>query len=519
MLLVYLVGMTGRATATPVRVLLAGVAVGAVMDGIGYAVRLRNPRAFDNMRFWDAGALDGRSLEVAGAIAPFIAVGAVLCLVVGRSLNVTALGDDLAKSMGGNVARTQALSLVAVTLLAGAATAGAGPIGFVGLMVPHAVRRFTGPDWRWMLALRHHRRARPAAGRRHRRTGHHPACRTTGRHRHRVPRCAGSDLADPQARSGPHMTIIDNDRARVEFGRRQCIVRVGAVSARASWRAIIVVATLLVGAAGIAVLAIGLGKYTVAPGDVIGVLLGTNTSFDRVVVLEWRMPRMLMALLIGAALGVSGAIFQALTRNALGSPDIIGVTSGAYTGALVVIAGTGGGYYAVAAGALVGGLLTAVVVYALSYRNGLAGFRLIVVGIAVSAVVNSVNQWIVIKIDFHTAVTASVWQPGHAQRTELDSGAADDGLPGRHGRGCWSLWDRSCRCCRWATTPRVRSACGPNAPAWPISSSASAWWRWLAPRQVRSRSSRWPRHRSPAGSPPALVSAWCRRRRWARYCC
>ena len=102
----------------------------------------------------------------------------------------------------------------------------------------------------------------------------------------------------------------------------------------------------------------------------LGVLVGTNTSFDRVVVLEWRMPRMLMALLIGAALGVAGAIFQALTRNALGSPDIIGINSGAYTGALVIIAGIGGGYYAVAAGALVGGLLTAVVAYLLSYRHG-----------------------------------------------------------------------------------------------------------------------------------------------------
>lgn len=152
MLLVYLVGMTGRVAVTPVRVLLAGVAVGAVMDGIGFAVRLRNPRAFDNMRFWDAGALDGRDLEVSAAIAPFIAVGVVLCLVVARSLNVTALGDDLAKSMGGNVARTQAISLIAVMLLAGAATAGAGPIGFVGLMVPHAVKWFTGPDWRWILA-------------------------------------------------------------------------------------------------------------------------------------------------------------------------------------------------------------------------------------------------------------------------------------------------------------------------------------------------------------------------------
>lgn len=151
MVLVYLIGMSGRATATPVRILLAGVAITAVMDGIGYAVRLRYPRAFDNMRFWDAGALDGRPLDVALTISPFIAVGAVLCLVVARSLNITALGDDLAQSMGGNVVRTQVLSLIAVTLLAGAATAGAGPIGFVGLMVPHAVRRFTGPDWRWIL--------------------------------------------------------------------------------------------------------------------------------------------------------------------------------------------------------------------------------------------------------------------------------------------------------------------------------------------------------------------------------
>lgn len=151
MILVYLVGMTGRATVTPVRVLLAGVAIGAVMDGIGFAVRLRHPRAFDNMRFWDSGALDGRPLDVAAAVSPFILLGVVLCLLAARSLNVTALGDDLAKSMGGKVVRTQVLSLVAVTLLAGAATAAAGPIGFVGLMVPHAVKRFTGPDWRWIL--------------------------------------------------------------------------------------------------------------------------------------------------------------------------------------------------------------------------------------------------------------------------------------------------------------------------------------------------------------------------------
>lgn len=194
--------------------------------------------------------------------------------------------------------------------------------------------------------------------------------------------------------------------------RQQCVARVGGVSVRASRRSVVVVAILLVGAAVTAVIAVGLGKYPVAPADVLSVLVGSDRSFDRVVVLEWRASRMLMAALVGAALGVSGALFQALTRNPLGSPDIIGVNSGAYTGALTVLATVGGGYYAVAAGALVGGLVTAILVYALSLRNGIAGYRLIVVGIAAGAVLNSVNQWIVIKLDHHTAVTAAVWQQG-----------------------------------------------------------------------------------------------------------
>jgi iron complex transport system permease protein len=119
-----------------------------------------------------------------------------------------------------------------------------------------------------------------------------------------------------------------------------------------------------------------------------------------------------MALLVGAALGLAGAIFQALTHNPLGSPDIIGVNVGAYTGALVAIAAYGGGYYATAAGALIGGLAASIVVYALAYQRGIAGFRLIVVGIAVSAVLSSVNQWIIIRIDLHAAVTAAIWQQG-----------------------------------------------------------------------------------------------------------
>ncbi|KMO73534.1 iron-enterobactin ABC transporter permease [Mycolicibacterium obuense] len=194
--------------------------------------------------------------------------------------------------------------------------------------------------------------------------------------------------------------------------RRRHVLRVGGIAVRTSRRAVVVVAVLLAGMLLTALLAVGLGKYHVAPLDVVSVLTGSNTSFDRVVVLEWRLPRMLMALLVGAALGLSGAIFQAITGNPLGSPEIVGVNFGAYTGALAVLATLGSGYYAVAAGALLGGLVTAVVVYALSFHRGVAGYRLIVVGIAVGAVLNSVNQWIVIKLDHHTAVTAAVWQQG-----------------------------------------------------------------------------------------------------------
>lgn len=197
-----------------------------------------------------------------------------------------------------------------------------------------------------------------------------------------------------------------------DFGRGQYVLRGMGVSVRVSRRAVIVVTILVITAMMLSLYAVGVGTYPIAISDVVSVLLGRNSSFDRIVVLQWRLPRILMALLIGAALGVSGAIFQVLSRNSLGSPDIIGINFGAYTGVLVVITSIGSGYYSLAAGALVGALATACVVFLVSQNSGIGGYRFIVVGIAISAVLNSVNQWIVIKLDYHTAVTASVWQQG-----------------------------------------------------------------------------------------------------------
>lgn len=146
---VYVLG--GTRNATPVRLALAGTALTAVLVGYINAVNLMDTAALDKMRFWTVGSLAAATMETVTGIAPFLAAGAVLALLIARPLNAVALGDDQAKALGARLTRTRVLSMVAVTLLCGGATAVCGPIVYVGLMVPHAVRAVTGPDMRWIL--------------------------------------------------------------------------------------------------------------------------------------------------------------------------------------------------------------------------------------------------------------------------------------------------------------------------------------------------------------------------------
>ncbi len=160
---------------------------------------------------------------------------------------------------------------------------------------------------------------------------------------------------------------------RIDFGRRTRVVRPGPWSGRIDVRSTVVCLVLAAITAAVAVLALGSGDYYVPPGQVVQALFGDVPARIHMVVVEWRLPRVLLAILLGAALGMSGAIFQSLTRNPLGSPDIIGFNSGAYTGALVVILIVGGSYYQVGAGALIGGIVTAAAVYLLAYKRGVQG--------------------------------------------------------------------------------------------------------------------------------------------------
>ncbi|MFF2083802.1 iron chelate uptake ABC transporter family permease subunit [Nocardia sp. NPDC058176] len=151
--LVYLIGSAGRGGVDPVRLILAGVALAAVLGGIVTAITLLNPDAFAQMRAWNAGTLVGRDFDVLRAAAPFLGVGILIAALIGPSLSALALGDDAAAGLGASVRRTRTLSIIAITLLAGGATAIAGPIVFVGLMVPHAARWLVGTDQRWILLL------------------------------------------------------------------------------------------------------------------------------------------------------------------------------------------------------------------------------------------------------------------------------------------------------------------------------------------------------------------------------
>ncbi|ROT29892.1 iron ABC transporter permease [Micromonospora sp. HM5-17] len=148
---VYLLGSLGRGGSTPVKVALAGVAVTFLLNSLTNVVVLRDPQALNRYRFWAAGSLAGPDGATILAVLPFLAVGVVLALATAPALNSLALGDDVATALGRRVGLVRLQGTLAVTLLAGAAVAVAGPIVFVGLVVPHVARLITGPNHRWLL--------------------------------------------------------------------------------------------------------------------------------------------------------------------------------------------------------------------------------------------------------------------------------------------------------------------------------------------------------------------------------
>lgn len=148
---VYLIASLGRDGATPVKLALAGAALSAGLFSLMNVILVSSRDTLDRFRFWQVGGIAGRDWSAIVPALPFLLLGAAIVLATGRILNNFALGDDIARSLGQRVGRARAATALGIVLLCGSATALAGPIGFVGLVIPHAVRFLTGPDYRWIL--------------------------------------------------------------------------------------------------------------------------------------------------------------------------------------------------------------------------------------------------------------------------------------------------------------------------------------------------------------------------------
>ncbi|MGW0518019.1 FecCD family ABC transporter permease [Crossiella sp. NPDC003009] len=144
-------GTRGRGGPTPVTLALSGAAVSAFLYALSSALILLDAQSLETFRFWRSGSLAGRDPEIILQVLPFLLAGLLLALVNGPGLNAISLGDDVARSLGQRIWLTRAVGIAAVTLLTGAAVSACGPIGFVGLIVPHLARAITGPDYRWLL--------------------------------------------------------------------------------------------------------------------------------------------------------------------------------------------------------------------------------------------------------------------------------------------------------------------------------------------------------------------------------
>ncbi|MEU6104586.1 FecCD family ABC transporter permease [Streptomyces flaveolus] len=208
------------------------------------------------------------------------------------------------------------------------------------------------------------------------------------------------------------MSLVKDGSARARVGVRRGLLRTGRWSLRYDPRALLVCVALAALTVSAMVAAIGTGTYELSPPEVLRTLAGGGPPGAGFVVLDLRLPRALVAALAGFGLGAAGAVFQSLTRNPLGSPDIIGFGNGASAGALVAIILLDAGAAQTAAGAVCGGVATAAAVYLLAWKRGVHGYRLVLVGIGASSVLGAATSFLYLRADIGKAAQAAAWTIG-----------------------------------------------------------------------------------------------------------
>jgi iron complex transport system permease protein len=411
--------LSAGGAAGPTRLVLAGSAVALALGALTTLLLILFEESTVGLFAWGSGSLVQSDLHAVSRMAPVVGLATVGLVLLAHRLDLLALGDDTAAVLGVAVRRTRVMAVLLAVVLSAAAVTVAGPVGFVGLVAPVLVRLLGGL-------------AREV-------------------HRHRV-------LLPLSAVVGALVVVAADVLLRIALGGQGGVdiptgvvtTLVGAVvlvwlarrfrdsgptrqapglsGRRVPGPGVVVGIT---GAAVLAVVAAGLvgmlsGDRWVLTGDLLNWVQGT-TGRAMTYVLDTRLPRVLAALLAGAALGLAGTVVQAVCRNPLAEPGIIGITGGAGVGAVLVITvAPAAGIWAVTGAAAVGAVLAFATVYLLSWRpgdrngTGLASDRLVLIGVGVSAGAGAVTTFVILVTDPWNSALALTWLSGSTYGRTLD---------------------------------------------------------------------------------------------------
>ncbi|MET0854133.1 MAG: iron ABC transporter permease [Microterricola sp.] len=398
-------GGNGGNGAGTVRLVLAGSAIALAFSALTTMLLLLFAEETTGLFAWGAGTLGQTSLDGVAQLGPVVLATVLVLMLFAHKLDILALGDDTATVLGVRVRSTQTIAIVLAVLLSASAVTVAGPIGFVGLAAPAIVR---------LLAVR-----------------------IPGLQRHRALIPAGAIMgvivvlgADVLLRllfGGAAGVEVPTGVVTTLFGAVFLVILARkltdsgatgsagafALSSTASPRTrrvlIVGAAVLLVAVAFVSLL---LGDAKLLAGDLLNWLTGQAGPVTEFV-LNTRMPRVLAAILAGAALAVAGAVVQAVSRNPLAEPALLGVTGGAGVGAVLIITVAPlASFWAVTAGGLLGAVAAAVIVFGLAARGGFAQSRLILIGIGVSAAAGAIVSMLIISTDPYNGAKALTWMAG-----------------------------------------------------------------------------------------------------------
>ncbi|MFF6829700.1 Fe(3+)-hydroxamate ABC transporter permease FhuB [Streptomyces longwoodensis] len=434
--------LSGLGTGT-VRLVLAGSALTLGLTSLTQGLLLLFPQRTNGLYQWSQGSISQNGFDGVVQMAPVAAVAVLGLLLVARRVDALALGDDAARGLGVPVRATRVTVVVLASLLAAAAVTLAGPVGFVGLCAPALVRPLA-------------RRVRPLV----RMRASLPVTALAG-----AGLVLGADVllratVPPKSAVAVPTGVVTSIVGAVFLVAMALRVRDSAAASaperlRIPTRAVFLATVAVLVGVLVAVLLAGvlLGDTTLLLGDVVNWARGTAVQ-PVSYVLDTRVPRVLAALLAGAALALSGTLVQAVTRNPLAEPGVLGVSGGAALGAVLLVTTVpSAGSWGVAGAAFAGAALTALVVFGLAARGGLGQNRLVLVGVGVSAATSALIGLFIVLTDPFNATKALTWLSGSTygrtlpdtlpvaaalvlgialalvRRTELDLVSLDDDTP------------------------------------------------------------------------------------------